>query len=179
MEINSPRFIYKDKNEQNYYFEWKSRSGCPICLTNEAFSMDSTCISGIKLQYYIESNNCIIPNGIKLQNISNNDTDTKDLFLTEGELSKIYNISFEKNNLSDNELGEYITSKVMEIECVEEIENIKEHYNLVVIILPIVSVVILLLCIFILFKYKRTKSDYMKLSEEIIENQAACIRYNI
>ena len=179
MEINSPRFIYKDKNELNYYFEWKSRSGCPICLTNEAFSMDSTCISGIKLQYYIESNNCIIPNGIKLQNISNNDTDTKDLFLTEGELSKIYNISFEKNNLSDNELGEYITSKVMEIECVEEIENIKEHYNLVVIILPIVSVVILLLCIFILFKYKRTKSDYMKLSEEIIENQAACIRYNI
>ena len=182
--FNSPKLIKKD--ECNYYFEWKSSSGCPICLTNEAQNMDSSCINGTKFNYYSEISTCIIYEGLKLPeeiiNSDNNDnkdtlSDENDILLTKEyqTLSKVYNITFsdksmeENINQNDNNIkveSKYIINAREQIECVEEYENIKEHFNVIVIILPIIFFIIISLCIFFIFKYRKVRNNYMRLEEE-------------
>ena len=181
--FNSPKLIHKD--ECNYYFEWESSSGCPICLTNEAQKMDSSCVNGIKFNYYTETSTCIIYDKIKIPNkiiesdesndIEDISNEEPDILLTKEYqiLGKIYNISFSEKNFEDNIIENdknlkvaYITNRREQIKCIEEYENIKENFNIFVIFLPILFVIIIIFCIFFILKYRKIKNNYMRLEEE-------------
>ena len=179
--FNSPKFIKKDKC--NYYFEWKSSSGCPICLTNEVLKMDSSCINGTKYNYYSEISTCIIYDGLKLpkdivdSNKNNNSNDESNVLFTKEyqKLSIIYNITFSnekkeeninKNENDINSKGKYIMKKRNKIKCFEVYENIKDHLNIIIIISPAIFFIILFLCIFFILKYRVIRNDYMRLEEE-------------
>ena len=150
--------------------------------------MDSSCVNGTKYIYYSEGEKCVIYEGLNLieEGINLNSEDNNDIFnhfynednnLVNYEyqtiLGNVYNINF-TNNKKDNKKEYFdlnnvifVTTKREKIECVEEIENIKEHFNLEVIILAVVFIVVIGFCIYYLYKYRKMKKDYILLEEEI------------
>ena len=150
--------------------------------------MDSSWVNGTKYKYYSEGENCVIYEGLNLieEGINFNLEDNNELFnnfnnedntLIKDEYKKIlgkaYNIDF--TNMKKDNKKEYfdfgnvkfVTTEREKMEYIEEVENIKEHFNLVVIILPSVFVVIIGFRIYFLCKYRKMKKDYVILQEEI------------
>ena len=169
MNFRAPILI---KSEQcKFYFEWDSKAGCPICLSNEINYLFTNCINYTRYKYFSENDNCIIQNttGLKGDLI---EIDNENLLINKSDSNILINYGFDlKNyeNLKENFEDAFYVHNVKLFENCTIYEDYDDNIKRIVIIVVIIWVICLIVCVIFFLKYRKIKGDYMKLQEEPIE----------
>jgi hypothetical protein len=170
MNFRAPILV---KSEQcQYYFEWDSKAGCPICLSNEIEYLSTKCDNYTRYKYFSENDNCIIHNttGLKGDFIEVN---SDNLIINKNDANVFINYGFDLKNF-ENIKEDY--QDVFYVDTLKLFENctIYEDYDdnvkKIVLIIAIIWVICLIFCIIFFLKYRKVKGDYMRLQEESVDS---------
>lgn len=59
-ELDGWPFLYRQRDECHYEFQWRTQYACPLCSSEEMTKIEGTCKSGTRSVKYIENENCLL-----------------------------------------------------------------------------------------------------------------------
>jgi hypothetical protein len=183
---NSPKYVGKSDN-CTFVFVLTSKYGCPICIKEDVETMRLGCINGHQNIMYHENFQCITDSttdnttlgasysnnnltNVISQNIINNCPALKYYYsrqFTNGQ-AMLMTLK-EYDNKTDDQV--YVASLNESVPC-NYFENIDNSLIILVIVLPSIYLIVTILVCVIYCKYKRIRSKYQILRNEVDNNSS-------